>query len=940
MPNILNNRLDELSGNPLTINNNKNRLLKLPETGAFFSANIEKKQDGVATLSAEFGGQTFRFNLKTSEITGEIGQMIDFEVLASSDKGLSVKQVLPQNASKLSLDKEVVRRMDPKELKKTMDSDEGLASRAKEMLGVTDEEVRIQQAIAKVRQELRYGFDNAGGSLINELVGAGLSLESLSIPLLNSAAAAVSEATGKEASLSPFSRMRADVAYEKFLSVEELTPDEISRIIGSDKELTPRNIYEEAHKTAENPRRGMAREGEVWNELRPSVDRLFEREEIEQNSENLDNAKMLVENDLPLTKKNLEKVSLLKNIPSLDKNSLKEFTEQRSKEFPKGFMDTDLAQVIFRKNQAETQFMMISEASVRLSQTGLDIDASAVFSTLSDLRSQEISIKERYEISYRIAGANAGEGDIPLLESVIERAASVKPAYSTFAELTQNRIPFSLEGIDKSRLRADPEKLRDYETFSAEVSAKYGDSFNKISGQFTELLETLEIEVTEDNLRAAKILSLNQMDVNEENITEIRLFDMKIKEAQSLLHPVLAAKLLLSGKNPLDMNIDELLAELDDYAAERMSVPREDIPAAIYEMDKSGDYSNEQREGIMAVYQMLHRVSENPAAVKLALSLSGNAEPTMKNLLEASENFAPGKRRSVSQSISDDSEYTVREEFYQRIIARIDRAANPAAMKRVIGGYEDKQAVQFADELEEANISTESETTRNATTRAAEFIENFGRTPTGVILYAMENQIPLTLGNIKTIRSFLGSGDYFAGELDEAAETVANLSEFEEGQDIPEVIREMSNLLYDEETVSDYAGAEKIEAVRKTLDIQEQLYRAGKPFSLPVSYNGRVSDLNLYVQNVSGENQKNIHLSLKTEKFGFVSADIELDGEHMEVRFSSSDGRRADEMLNGGEINSSESLDKITLHNAKDLSDTTIMAVSRVVSYIGALEGR
>ena len=103
-------------------------------------------------------------------------------------------------------------------------------------------------------------------------------------------------------------------AYSKAEKIDTLDDKTIFNLIKNDKDITIKNIYIAEHTSKSDVLAKDTMPEKQWEQLKPEVLKLFKREGIEQTKENIDVAKTFIENDIPITKENIEKVAMLKDV--------------------------------------------------------------------------------------------------------------------------------------------------------------------------------------------------------------------------------------------------------------------------------------------------------------------------------------------------------------------------------------------------------------------------------------------------------------------------------------------------------------------------------------------------------------------------------------------------------------------------------------------------
>ena len=104
------------------------------------------------------------------------------------------------------------------------------------------------------------------------------------------------------------------------------------------------------------------------------------------------------------------------------------------------------------------------------------------------------------------------------------------------------------------------------ETFETVMTAPrkdMGDNITKAFRNVDDILMDMGLESNELNQRAVRILGYNNMDINIENIEQVKLYDYQVNNAIEKLNPATTVELIRQNKNPLDMTIEELNNEIE-----------------------------------------------------------------------------------------------------------------------------------------------------------------------------------------------------------------------------------------------------------------------------------------------------------------------------------------------------------------------------------------
>lgn len=730
------------------------------------------------------------------------------------------------------------------------------------------------------------------------------------------------------------------------------------------------------------------------------IKNLFDKQEIEFNEENLQLAKKFISNEIEISKENFEKYKMLsniqdfidkdyilensalniiknKNIDSLEifetesskiedslketyintKETLENITTQDiqsliNKNIPINLQNVineynlkteDDSQVIISEKAiseklkiARIQMKLTQEAILRLAQTNIDITTKPLQEAIEQLEAIELNI---YEENLKIVGAEVSSVNLQNMKNTMTAIENIYPTnvYNTFGKIINSEIEFSLEGINNEVLNTNSEKiLKTLEIFETTKNASFGDTISKLNGQFENLLKNNNLEVNEANLKAVKILSLNNIDFDENILTQVKTIDNKINYIHDKLHPLAVAEIIKKGINPTTENIDDLINIIDEVSSEYSQTSREKIAEYILEMDKEGTISDEERKAIISFYRMLNLIEKNGSA-SIGTLLKNDGRFTLKNLMEASSLYQKQKRNidfdrkiddnfgeveemiipenNINNAIKNAVNTPIQDEYNDILVKRIIDYATPETIQKVFNNlrFKDMLLEEILDEIklgEEPNNAFMSEQTIKA---IADKIRNLDVNDKATLNWLIKNNIPVTIANIENMR------DAIKGNFNPAKNIMEFNDNLEENQILP--IDVLSSKIDDsiensldfakniedlenktDETFDEIINLENFTDIT-TLLLQNKLLKEKLSFNkainkiengvyqIPIKLqNNTVTNLNMYILNPENLNTKdslNLFLSLETKNIGNVQVYITLQNEQINLKISS-----------------------------------------------------
>lgn len=589
----------------------------------------------------------------------------------------------------------------------------------------------------------------------------------------------------------------------------------------------------------------------------------------------IENIQHILNNKIPVNLKNLTD-----NYHKIDENI--EISKEAIKE---------------RLNLAKIQMKLTSEAIYRLADKEIEIDTKPLLNVINTLENLET---EDYKTSLKIASAPVNNKNIAQMQKFYNAISEFYPkiVYSTFKEISNNEIDFSVKGISESIKTKNI--LKTFETFKTVPDARFGDNVYKLSHEFQNLLQENGFEITEANLKASKILTLNNMDFNEENLINVKLIDSKIGYVFDKLHPIIASDMIKNGFNPMERKIDELIEYIDNFSDEFGQTSREKIAEQILELDKSKTLSKQERDAVISIYRMLNLI-EKDSSSSIGTLLKNEKNVTLGNLLESAKIFKKTKRKidfdavidneteikekllkenNITNSIEKGIEYNKNLEYNKFILNQIINNSTPEKLLEYSKLENDISIETMYEQLK--NEENTSEITKIDILNKARNIEKVGQDTFNNLF---KNNIPATINNIYNMEALIKQNIKTSEYIEDFKQELNNRGiEFGESilksdakkQSLNDAINTISQLEQENnEVFDDIITLDDLDDIKymilKNKDVSSRirfLKDVNKAengiYSLPLRLsNGKITDLNMLILNQNALNDKNINLFLQ-----------------------------------------------------------------------------
>ncbi len=300
-----------------------------------------------------------------------------------------------------------------------------------------------------------------------------------------------------------------------------------------------------------------------------------------------------------------------------------------------------------QRQMEEIRLKMTLEAASRLEKKGISIETQKLEKVVEELRKLEESYYRKM----------LSEAEVPTTEEAVEtlknttqaleqlRYAPASVIGATLTERSAQTIPGLLtEGM---KLQTEYAKAGTaYETLMTVPNAEYGDSIRKAFANMDSLLDELNIDNTEQNKRAVRILGYNQMEITPDAIEQVKAYDTEVSTMIKNLHPAVTVRMIKDGINPLNITISELNDKIDAMKEEQGITSEEKFSTYLHRLEKEEGIAPEERKAYIGIYRLLYNVEKSDGAA-LGSVIKSDREVTLSNLLTAVQTGRKGRLDAV-----------------------------------------------------------------------------------------------------------------------------------------------------------------------------------------------------------------------------------------------------------------------------------------------------
>lgn len=338
----------------------------------------------------------------------------------------------------------------------------------------------------------------------------------------------------------------------------------------------------------------------------------------------------------------------LRNLQASQKQIVMEESVNTFEAVKTSTVDTSLQQEDVMKAQrllASVKLSMQISTNVLMLKQNMNIETMP----LNELVDEINAIQERQEtMGLRLAG----EGEQTLFENTMQVRAGIKEMpVAVLGRIAAEIGKYSLGQVYQQGKIVEGTYKAAGESYEALMTAPRADLGDKIKNAFRnidELLKQQDLEVTEGNERAVRILAYNQMEITKENVNDVRMADESLQNLIQKMNPQAVLNMIKEDVNPLELTV----AQLDAYFAQQegsFENTNEKFSKFLYKLEKTEGISKEERDSYIGVFRLLRQIEKGDGAA-IGRVVANGQELTFSNLLSA---IRSGKKAGMNQVIDD-----------------------------------------------------------------------------------------------------------------------------------------------------------------------------------------------------------------------------------------------------------------------------------------------
>ena len=614
--------------------------------------------------------------------------------------------------------------------------------------------------------------------------------------------------------------------------------------------------------------------------LSPQIEKIISDAGLSVNEQTINEAKWLINKDIPLTKENLTNLENLESVSfPLDtetvamsaasalaegknaKDGLLSDPESIHIKAAKFVESLNFDDVAKRRILEETRLILTLEASVSLLKKGINLDTKDLEKLVDDLKQAEKESYAPFLMDNDEVDIKKYDDELTLKLDVFKQTVIAIEHVKTAPLSVVGDVAFSektptLNEVAELSNKAKSEfskAERSYETMMTMPRYDMGDSIKKAFRNVDDILEDLEIEATRLNEKAVRILGYSGMEITEANIEKAVKAEVAVENVITHMTPARTLKMIRDGFNPLDTDIYELSNEL---LSEDEDTGNTKYTEFLYKLEKSSEITESEKSAFIGLYRLFRKIEKSDGKL-VGDVIKADAKLTLSNIISASRSD-----RQVGTDIKIDDSFGALEKLITHGESITDQILQGFKTKELNKQY----AKEEADEIR--NIITKEE----AIVRALENADS----PKSPINMAAANMLLNSRGTIfKGLLKGLDEEekDVFDKEISELADS------FDDEDNVKNAINSFTEktqeIIKNKAQIADkYIDVKSLKLLNKQLSIINKMADS-RTYEVPVIINGSYTSINLKIVNDT-ENAGKVKAYFETEETGRVSAEFDL----------------------------------------------------------------
>ncbi len=288
--------------------------------------------------------------------------------------------------------------------------------------------------------------------------------------------------------------------------------------------------------------------------------------------------------------------------------------------------------------------LMTRDSLVTLQKLGINIETEPILNMINEITNMSSgSIADLNNSEQELYNKTISEAD-----EMSDLPASIIGSYKYIGYVSFQKVYEDGQRIKNSLAEKTPnfekigqikayDKMTDtYNAVGTEVRKDLGDSIKKAFGNVDTILNDMGYDTSDENRRTIRILGYNNLEITDENILSIKASDELVQKTLKELTPKTVLSMIKDGKNPLDMSMEELSTEAENYkdGSDSEDKKSQDMAEFLWKAEKNKDITDTEKKSYIGIYRLIHQVNESDGAV-IGQLLHQNTSVTMRNMMTA-----------------------------------------------------------------------------------------------------------------------------------------------------------------------------------------------------------------------------------------------------------------------------------------------------------------
>lgn len=544
--------------------------------------------------------------------------------------------------------------------------------------------------------------------------------------------------------------------------------------------------------------------------------------------------------------------------------------------------EDDIAYVTARRQLEEIRLMMTIESTQIMIKSGVSVETESLQNLIDRLKQIEDAYYARL-----LAGGHIEPSmqNISLYREIaqVQQGIAASPA-ELIGTMAYSEVRLTVQAVytQGSVLQEQYKQAEQaYETVMTRPRSDMGDSIQKAFRNVDDILKEMNLEVTQANQRAVRILGYNSMEITPENISRVKAADLEVNTMLENMKPSVVLDMIREGYNPLDQTVQEVNDKIASMQ-EESQLSKEQYSEFLWNLEHSDGIDQQERSAYIGLYRLMHQVEQSDGAVIGALVEQG-ASLTLRNLMTGLRSGRhtgmdykigeiEGVEGNMTGSITEQIEEGYR--YVNQLVENIQERMAKADYSQMQQPWE-----MSLEEFSEYVAQNQSQDNSYAA-QQLRALEQASQAPEAVVEWLQSRGEAVTIGNILAAQGLLkGRGGMFTGLLEEETSEAGNTELASQAEALSEAFSDDETAKEAYQRFMDTADQTVEHAVEDTQVTYEQM-RSWKLLSSQISMASRAGEKeDYYIPAEIGGEWTSIHVQFVHDRQNMGRVALSMDNE-------------------------------------------------------------